>query len=67
MFSEYLGFLKNSPGDLLGSQGSFILLQIVKREEDFKMIAFRSLFISMAATDSLDFASRKLKKRNKNQ
>ena len=39
----------------------------LEKEEDFKMIAFRSLFISMAATDSLDFASRKLKKRNKNQ
>ena len=65
MCPEHVGFLKSSPGDLSCSQGSCILLRIVKRGEGFKMMAFRSLFISMAATDSLGFASRKLKKRNK--
>ena len=42
---------------------SFIPLRIVRR--NYKGMAFRSLFISMAAIDSLDFASRKLKKRNR--
>lgn len=65
---EHLGFLKSSPDNLSGTlatQGSFILLRTVKREEEFKIMFLDLMFISMAAIDSLGFASRKLKKRNK--
>ena len=63
LYPEHVGFLKSSPGGSLCRQGSFTLLRIVK--SSFKMVAFRSLFISVAAVHSLDFSSTRLIKGNK--